>query len=61
MTNPDKVKDKFYNDLDDVFSATPRTYKLILLGDFNARVGTRPGTEGVGKMKQWSLASKEVF
>ena len=23
MTNPDEVKDKFYNDLDDVISATP--------------------------------------
>ena len=34
MTNPDEVKDKFYNDLDDVTSATPRTDKLILLGDF---------------------------
>ena len=39
MTNPDEVKDKFYDDLDNVISATPRTDKLILLGDFNARVG----------------------
>ena len=39
MTNPDEVKDKFYN-LDSVISAAPRTDKLILLGDFNARVGT---------------------
>ena len=56
MTNPDEVKDKFYNDLDSVISATPRTDKLILLGDFNARVGTDHqtwegviGTEGIGK------------
>ena len=40
MANPDEVKDKFYNDLDDVISTTPRLDKLILLGDFNARVGT---------------------
>ena len=40
MTNPDKVKDKFYDDLDSVISAALRTDKLILLGDFNARVGT---------------------
>ena len=40
MTNPDEVKDKFCDDLDSVISATPRTDKLILLGDFNARVGT---------------------
>ena len=49
MTNPDEVKDiKFYNDLDEVISATPRTDKLILLGDFNDRVGTDQQTwEGV--------------
>ena len=56
MTNPDKVKDKFYENLDSVISAAPRTDKLILLGDFNARVGTDHktwegviGPEGVGK------------
>ena len=56
MTNPDEVKDKFYDDLDNIISATPRTDKLILLGDFNARVGTDHqtwegviGSEGVGK------------
>ena len=56
MTNPDEVKDKFYADLDTVISATPRTDKLIRLGDFNARVGTDhqtwegvTETEGVGK------------
>ena len=40
VTNPDEVKDKFYDDLDSAISAAPRTDKLILLGDFNARVGT---------------------
>ena len=35
-TNPDEVKDKFYDDLDNIISATPSTDKLILLGDFNA-------------------------
>ena len=56
MTNPDEVKDKFYDDLDSVISITPRTDKPILLGDFNARVGTDNqtwegviGTEGIGK------------
>ena len=56
MTNPDEVKDKFYDDLDSVISAAPRTDKLILLGDFNARVGTDHQiwegvirSEGVGK------------
>ena len=52
MTNPDEVKDKFYNDLDDVISATPRTDKLILIGDFNANRQTWEGVigpEGAGK------------
>ena len=59
MTNPDEVKDKFYDDLDSVISVVPRTDKFIPLGDFNARVGTDHqtwegvikviGTEGVGK------------
>ena len=56
MTNPDKVKDKFYNDLDNVNSATTHTDKLIIRGDFNAIVGTDLqtweeviGPEGVGK------------
>ena len=40
MTNPDEVKDKFYDDLDIIFSATPRVDKFIFLGHFNARVGT---------------------
>ena len=63
MTNPDEVKDKFCNDLDDVISATPRTNKLILLGDFNARVGTGMSyrSRRCWKVQQpWSLASKEV-
>ena len=56
MTNPDEVKDKFYDYLDNIISATLRTDKLTLLGDFNARVGTDHQTwegvicsEGVGK------------
>ena len=56
MTNPDEVKDELYDYLDSAISATHRTDKLILLGDFNARVGTDHqtwegviGTEGIGK------------
>ena len=56
MTNPDEVKDKFYDDLDSIISSTLRIYKLILLGDFNSRLGTDLhiwegviGSEGVGK------------
>ena len=56
MTNPDEVKDSFYVDLKDTISAVPRTDKLIILGDFNARVGRDHvswegvlGKHGVGK------------
>ena len=56
MTNPDEVKDKFYDDLDSVISVAPRTDKLIHLRETNARVGTDHqtwerviGSEGVWK------------
>ena len=65
MTNPDEVKDKFYDYLDSVISAAPRTDKLILLGNFNARVGTDHQTwegviesEGVGKCNGLLLLRK---
>ena len=40
ITNPDEVKHKFFDDVDTVISATPWKDKLILLGDFNAKVDT---------------------
>ena len=67
-TNPDEVKDKFYDDLDSVISATLRTDKLILLGDFNVRVGTDHqtwegviGTEGVMKCNSNAPATPTSF
>ena len=39
MTNPDDIKESFYKDLDKTLRSVPRNDKLILLGDFNARVG----------------------
>jgi hypothetical protein len=39
MTNPDDVKYKFYDELNAIISSVPRSEELILLGDFNARVG----------------------
>ena len=64
MANPDEVMGKFYNDLDDVITATPCTDKLILLGDFNDRppdlrrsYRSRMCWE---VLQQWSLAFKEV-
>ena len=56
MTNPEDIKDKFYEDLECLIAAAPKREKLIVLGDFNARVGTDHSTwdrvlgrHGVGK------------
>lgn len=56
MMNSDEVKDKFYEDLDALLSSMKGTDKLILLGDFNARVGSNHfawdgviGKNGIGK------------
>ena len=38
MTNPDENKKVFYNQLANVPSGIPRTDKLLLIGDFNARI-----------------------
>ena len=38
MTNDSEVKELFYRSLDSLLSETPAAEKLILLGDFNARV-----------------------
>ena len=56
MTNPDDIKEKFYEDLDNLLKTVPSQDKLFVLGDFNARVGTDYqtwegiiGRNGVGK------------
>nr|VZI51221.1 unnamed protein product [Spirometra erinaceieuropaei] len=40
MNSPDQVKKKSYEDLKLLLSTLPRTYKLLVLGDLSARVGT---------------------
>ena len=40
LTNPKKVIETFYEDLDKLIRYVPRQEKLFLLGDINARVGT---------------------
>ena len=40
MTNPEEVIEQFYSDFRATISAVPQADKLIILGDFNARVGT---------------------
>ena len=39
MTNPYENKEAFYNQLASVPSRIPRTDKLLLTGDINARIG----------------------
>ena len=39
MTNPEKFKEKFYNNPREVLWRVPCTDKLIIAADFNARVG----------------------
>ncbi|BHF75066.1 hypothetical protein SprV_0501816000 [Sparganum proliferum] len=39
-TSPDAARDKFYEDLHALQSTVSKADKLIVLGDFNARVGT---------------------
>lgn len=62
MTNSDEIKTKFYNDLEVVIAATASSDKLLILGDFNARVGSDHqswngfiGAHGIGKCNSNSL------
>jgi len=41
MTNPDENKGAFYNQPASVLSGILRTDKLLLIGDFNARIGEK--------------------
>ncbi|BHF69816.1 hypothetical protein SprV_0301286300 [Sparganum proliferum] len=40
MISPDAARDKFYEDLHALLATVSKVDKLIVLGDFNARVGT---------------------
>ena len=62
MTNPEEVNDQFYEHLDALIAAVPTSEKLIILGDFNARVGTDRhtwsgvlGQQGTGKCSRNDL------
>ena len=62
MNSPEEVKKKFYDDLNTLIKSMPRHDRFILLGNFNARVGTDYktwsnviGKNGVGKCKSNGL------
>ena len=63
MTNPDEAKENFYEDLRNVLNKVPRKDKVLLLGDFNARVGCNNsdtwhgivGKHGLGKVNSNGL------
>ena len=40
LAQSDEVKERFYGQLSDAIEAVPSSHKLLVLGDFNARVGT---------------------
>ncbi|KAI8772278.1 craniofacial development protein 2 [Biomphalaria glabrata] len=41
MSNQDNIKENLYSDLNSAIIKTPKTDKLIILGDFNARLPHR--------------------
>ena len=56
LTSSHDAKEEFYDNLDHVIKTTPQSDKLVLLGDFNARVGRDHsswagvlGKHGIGK------------
>ena len=56
MLNPKKNKDTFYSQLNSTLRTIPSTNKLLLIGDFNARIGIENdkwpsalGKYGIGK------------
>ena len=68
LTYADEVKDKFYEELDTLVTAVPKSEILILLGDFNARVDTDLqtwngviGPHGWGKCNSNGLLLLKMF
>lgn len=62
LTTSEDIKDQFYNNLDSLLKKTPKSDKVVILGDFNARVGTDAkswqgtiGNHGIGKMNDNGL------
>ena len=67
MPNSESVIEKFYEDLKSVTEDTPKTDKLIILGDFNVRVGADwriwegvLGRHGIGKCNNNGLLLLQI-
>ena len=68
MTDPDENKEAFYNQLASVLSDIPHTDKLLLIGDFNARIGRENdkwpfvmGKNGIGKCNSNGEYIKQMY
>ena len=55
LPQSDEIKDSFYDNLNEAINKVPSSHKLLVMGDFNARVGSDHvsweniiGTHGVG-------------
>ena len=66
LNSPDVIKEQFYEQLDQVIRSTPQNDKLVILVDFNSRVGRDynncegiPGRHGVGKTRAGHLQRME--
>ena len=69
MTNPDDIKEVFYQQLDVIVRSVPTADRLIILGDLNARIGSNHtawtgiiGHHGIGQenSKNWAKFRDEV-
>ena len=45
MERPDQEKDQFYDQLDKLVGSCPKYEAIMILGDFNAKVGSGSGTK----------------
>ena len=62
MTNPEDIKEKRYEDLDNLLKYIPSQDKLFILGDLNARVGTYGHTwKGIIGMNNLGNTTSTVY
>ena len=58
LTNDDIIKEQSYKELDKVIPDTPANDKLLVVGDFNARVGSNASTGRALWVISWSGKKK---